>query len=462
MEKYNPHAIEPKWQRFWKEKGFMKAKEVPGKRGKQYVLVMFPYPSGDLHMGHLKNYTMGDVLARFRKVQGYEVLHPMGWDAFGLPAENAALKFGLHPRDWTYQNIRQAKESLELMGILYDWDREVTTCEPDYYRWNQWIFIKMWEKGLAYRAGGLVNWCPKCQTVLANEQVVEGRCWRHEDTPVEKRELTQWYLRITAYADRLLEDLEGLDWPEKVKAMQRAWIGRSEGAEILFPVEGREERIAVFTTRPDTLFGATFMVLAPEHPLTLELAAPEKREEVLAYVEAAKRKTEIERQAEGREKTGVFLGAYAINPATGERIPIFTADYVLFGYGTGAIMAVPAHDQRDYEFAKKFGLPIKKVVERPGEPLPEPLERAYEEPGVLVNSGPFDGLMSRGGQGADHPLAGGKGPGEGQGHLPPPGLAHQPPALLGHPHPHGPLPHLRRGARPRGGASRPPPRPQGH
>jgi leucyl-tRNA synthetase len=394
MEKYNPHAIEPKWQRFWKEKGFMKAKEVPGKRGKQYVLVMFPYPSGDLHMGHLKNYTMGDVLARFRKVQGYEVLHPMGWDAFGLPAENAALKFGLHPRDWTYQNIRQAKESLELMGILYDWDREVTTCEPDYYRWNQWIFIKMWEKGLAYRAGGLVNWCPKCQTVLANEQVVEGRCWRHEDTPVEKRELTQWYLRITAYADRLLQDLEGLDWPEKVKAMQRAWIGRSEGAEILFPVEGREERIAVFTTRPDTLFGATFMVLAPEHPLTLELAAPEKREEVLAYVEAAKRKTEIERQAEGREKTGVFLGAYALNPATGERIPIFTADYVLFGYGTGAIMAVPAHDQRDYEFAKKFGLPIKKVVERPGEPLPEPLERAYEEPGVLVNSGPFDGLMS--------------------------------------------------------------------
>jgi leucyl-tRNA synthetase len=394
MEKYNPHAIEPKWQRFWKEKGFMKAKEVPGKRGKQYVLVMFPYPSGDLHMGHLKNYTMGDVLARFRKVQGYEVLHPMGWDAFGLPAENAALKFGLHPRDWTYENIRQAKESLELMGILYDWDREVTTCEPDYYRWNQWIFIKMWEKGLAYRAGGLVNWCPKCQTVLANEQVVEGRCWRHEDTPVEKRELTQWYLRITAYADRLLQDLEGLDWPEKVKAMQRAWIGRSEGAEILFPVEGREERIAVFTTRPDTLFGATFMVLAPEHPLTLELCAPERREEVLAYVEAAKRKTEIERQAEGREKTGVFLGAYAINPATGERIPIFTADYVLFGYGTGAIMAVPAHDQRDYEFAKKFGLPIKKVVERPGEPLPEPLERAYEEPGVLVNSGPFDGLMS--------------------------------------------------------------------
>ncbi|WP_018111922.1 leucine--tRNA ligase [Thermus igniterrae] len=398
MEKYNPHAIEPKWQRFWKEKGFMRAQEVPGKKGKQYVLVMFPYPSGDLHMGHLKNYTMGDVLARFRRVQGYQVLHPMGWDAFGLPAENAALKFGLHPRDWTYQNIRQAKESLELMGILYDWDREVTTCEPDYYRFNQWIFLKMWEKGLAYRARGLVNWCPKCQTVLANEQVVEGRCWRHEDTPVEKRELEQWYLRITAYADRLLEDLEGLDWPEKVKAMQRAWIGRSEGAEIHFPLEGREERIAVFTTRPDTLFGATFMVLAPEHPLTLALAAPERREEVLAYVEAAKRKTEIERQAEGREKTGVFLGAYALNPATGERIPIWTADYVLYGYGTGAIMGVPGHDQRDFEFAKKFGLPIRKVIERPGDPLPEPLEAAYEAPGVMVNSGPFDGTPSEEGK----------------------------------------------------------------
>ncbi len=398
MERYNPRAIEPKWRRFWQEKGFMRAEEQPGPKGKQYILVMFPYPSGDLHMGHLKNYTMGDVLARFRRMQGYQVLHPMGWDAFGLPAENAALKFGVHPKDWTYENIRQAKESLELMGLLYDWDREVTTCEPEYYRWNQWIFIKMWERGLAYRAKGLVNWCPKCQTVLANEQVIEGRCWRHEDTPVEKRELEQWYLRITAYAERLLKDLEALDWPEKVKAMQRAWIGRSEGAEIDFPVEGREEKITVFTTRPDTLFGATFMVLAPEHPLTLRLAAPEKRAEVEAYVEAAKRKTEIERQAEGREKTGVALGAYALNPATGERIPIWTADYVLYGYGTGAIMGVPGHDQRDFEFAKKFGLPIRKVIERPGEPLPEPLEAAYEEAGVMVNSGPFTGTPSEEGK----------------------------------------------------------------
>ncbi|MGQ9736273.1 MAG: leucine--tRNA ligase [Thermaceae bacterium] len=398
MTKYEPHAIEPKWQRFWKEKGFMKAKEIPQGK-KQYVLVMFPYPSGDLHMGHLKNYTMGDVLARFRRLQGYEVLHPMGWDAFGLPAENAALKFGVHPKDWTYENIRQAKESLELMGILYDWDREVTTCEPEYYRWNQWIFIQMWNQGLVYRKKATVNWCPKCQTVLANEQVVEGRCWRHPDTPVEKRELEQWYLKITAYAERLLNDLERLTgWPEKVKAMQRAWIGRSEGAEIDFPVKGERTRITVFTTRPDTLFGATFLVLAPEHPLTLELASGDQKEAVLAYVEAAKRKSEIERQAEGREKTGVFLGAYAVNPATGEEIPIWTADYVLYGYGTGAIMGVPGHDQRDFEFAKKFGLPIRKVIERPETPLPEPLEAAYEAAGVMVNSGPFTGLPSEEGK----------------------------------------------------------------
>ncbi len=264
MEKYNPHAIEPKWQRYWQEIGLMKAREG-GK--KYYVLEMFPYPSGDLHMGHLKNYTMGDALARFLKMQGYEVLHPMGWDAFGLPAENAALKFGLHPREWTYKNIKRAKESLNLMGILYDWDREVTTCEPDYYKWNQWFFIKMFERGLAYRAEAEVNWCPKCQTVLANEQVIDGRCWRHEDTLVEKKKLEQWFFKITAYADRLLEDLDKLErWPERVKAMQRAWIGRSEGAEIDFPIEGHPgETLKVFTTRPDTLFGATFMVIAPEH-----------------------------------------------------------------------------------------------------------------------------------------------------------------------------------------------------
>ncbi len=397
MEKYNPHAIEPKWQRYWQETGLMKAKEE-GK--KYYVLEMFPYPSGDLHMGHLKNYTMGDALARFLRMQGYSVLHPMGWDAFGLPAENAALKFGLHPREWTYQNIERAKTSLNLMGILYDWDREVTTCEPDYYRWNQWFFIKMYERGLVYRAKAEVNWCPKCQTVLANEQVIDGRCWRHEDTLVEKKELEQWYLRITAYAERLLRDLDKLErWPERVKAMQRAWIGRSEGAEIDFKVKDHPGKaIRVFTTRPDTLFGATFMVLAPEHPLVTEITSPDRAEAVRAYIEATRKKSEIERQVEDREKTGVFTGAYAINPATQEAIPIYIADYVLMGYGTGAIMAVPAHDQRDFEFAKKYDLPIRLVIRPESGELAEPLTKAFEGAGVMVNSGQFDGVPSEEGK----------------------------------------------------------------
>ncbi len=396
MSKYNPHEIEPKWQRFWEERGLMKARE---EGEKYYVLEMFPYPSGDLHMGHLKNYTMGDALARFKKQQGYSVLHPMGWDAFGLPAENAALKFGKHPAEWTFDNISRAKESLNLMGILYDWDREVTTCTPDYYRWNQWIFIQMYKAGLVYRAGGLVNWCPKCQTVLANEQVVEGRCWRHEDTLVEKKSLEQWYLKITAYADRLLKDLDKLEhWPEKVKAMQRAWIGRSEGATVRFALEGREEALEVFTTRPDTLFGATFMVIAPEHPLTLEITSPEQRAAVEEYVRAAQLKSEIERQTEDREKTGVFTGAYAINPVNGRKVPIWTADYVLYGYGTGAIMAVPAHDQRDFEFAKKFGLEIVPVIKPADADLPEPLQAAYDGPGVMINSGEFDGLANEEGK----------------------------------------------------------------
>ncbi len=397
MEKYNPHAIEPKWQRYWQETGLMQAREE-GK--KYYVLEMFPYPSGDLHMGHLKNYTMGDALARFLRMQGYSVLHPMGWDAFGLPAENAALKFGLHPREWTYKNIERAKASLNLMGILYDWDREVTTCEPDYYRWNQWFFIKMYERGLVYRAKAEVNWCPKCQTVLANEQVIDGRCWRHEDTLVEKKELEQWYLRITAYAERLLRDLDKLErWPERVKAMQRAWIGKSEGAEIVFSVKDHPGKaIRVFTTRPDTLFGATFMVLAPEHPLVAEITAPDRVEAVRAYVEATRKKSEIERQVEDREKTGVFTGAYAINPATGEAIPIYIADYVLMGYGTGAIMAVPAHDQRDFEFARKYDLPIRLVIRPESGELAEPLTEAFEGAGIMVNSGQFDGLPSEEGK----------------------------------------------------------------
>lgn len=387
-EKYNPKDIEAKWQQYWQDTGLLKAQEGSDPSKKSYVLVMFPYPSGDLHMGHLKNYTMGDVLARFRTQQGFSVLHPFGWDAFGLPAENAALKFGVSPADWTFANIAQSKESLALMGIQYDWSREVTTCTPDYYRWNQWIFLKMYEKGLAYRRKSYVNWDPVEQSVLANEQVIDGRGWR-SGALVEKRELEQWYLRITDYAERLLVDLDGLDrWPEKVKAMQRAWIGKSTGAEFNFAVKNSDHLIRVFSTRPDTLFGATFMVLAPEHPLVAQLTTPDRKAEVDAYVNAAKLKSEVDRQMEDREKTGVYLGSNAINPATGQEIPIWIADYVLYGYGTGAIMAVPGQDQRDWEFAEKFALPIVRTVQPP-----EGWEgKAYTEDGPAINSGFLNGL----------------------------------------------------------------------
>jgi len=385
-DKYNPHELEPKWQKYWQEIGLLRAAEGSGK--KSYILVMFPYPSGDLHMGHLKNYTMGDVLARWRTQQGYSVLHPFGWDAFGLPAENAALKFGVSPADWTFGNIQQSKESLALMGIQYDWSREVTTCTPEYYKWNQWIFLKMYEKGLAYRKKSLVNWDPVEQSVLANEQVIDGRGWR-SGALVEKRELEQWYLKITDYAERLLQDLDKLPrWPEKVKAMQRAWIGKSTGAEFDFPVKGHEAKIRVFSTRPDTIFGATFMVLAPEHELVPTITTPEQKEAVEAYVAAARMKSEVERQREDREKTGVFTGAYAINPANGKEIPVWIADYVLAGYGTGAIMAVPGQDGRDWEFAERFGLEIVRTVEPPAGWQGQ----AYTEDGPAINSGFLDGL----------------------------------------------------------------------
>lgn len=386
-DKYNPHELEPKWQKYWEQIGLMKATE--GKGGKKaYILVMFPYPSGDLHMGHLKNYTMGDALARFRVQQGYSVLHPFGWDAFGLPAENAALKFGVSPADWTFANIKQSKESLALMGIQYDWSREVTTCTPDYYKWNQWIFLKMYERGLAYRKKSFVNWDPVEQSVLANEQVIDGRGWR-SGALVEKRELEQWYLKITDYAERLLNDLDKLPrWPEKVKAMQRAWIGKSIGAEFDFPVKGHEAKIRVFSTRPDTIFGATFMVLAPEHELVPLITTPEQKAAVESYIAATRMKSEVERQMEDREKTGVFTGAYAINPANDKEIPVWIADYVLSGYGTGAIMAVPGQDERDWEFAEKFGLEIVRTVEPPvgwqG--------KAYTEDGPAINSGFLNGL----------------------------------------------------------------------
>jgi leucyl-tRNA synthetase len=386
-EPYDPQKIEEKWRDFWRERGFFKAK-IHDTRRKFYYLNMFPYPSGKLHAGHGRNYILGDAIVRFLLMRGWNVLNPMGWDAFGLPAENAAIEQGVHPRDWTWQNIREFKRQFRAWGVEYDWDREIATCEPDYYKWTQWLFLKLYEKGLAYRAKGKVNWCPHCEVVLANEQVIGGRCWRC-NSPVEKRELEQWYFKITAYAERLLRDLEKLDWPEHVKKMQENWIGRSEGAEVVFRAEAGQE-IRVFTTRPDTLWGATFLVLAPEHPLVAELTAAECRAEVKAYQEATDRLTEVERTSTEKEKTGVFLGTYAINPVNGERIPIWIADYVLLGYGTGAIMGVPAHDERDFFFALKFGLPVIPVIAHP-----EGKAKAYvpagsfprELPKVLASAG---------------------------------------------------------------------------
>jgi leucyl-tRNA synthetase len=391
-ERFDP-AIEPKWREFWAREQIFKAGRRTGAPSR-YILEMFPYPSGDLHVGHLKNYVIGDVLARYYVIRGDDVLHPFGWDAFGLPAENAAIKAGRHPRDWTYSNIAESKRSLDIAGIMYDWEREVTTCAPDYYRWNQWLFQLLYKRGLAYRAKATVNWDPVDQTVLANEQVdSEGRSWR-SGALVEKRDLEQWFFKITAYAERLLNDLDKLeDWPERVRVMQRNWIGKSEGAEVAFTSE-QGDSITVFTTRPDTLWGATFMVLAPEHPLVAKLAAPECRAEVEAYVATARMASEIERTSTTKQKTGVFIGAYATNPVNGAAIPIWIADYVLMGYGTGAIMAVPAHDQRDFEFARQFGLPVIPVITREGgTPTGEEMSEAYTgEGGAIINSGPLDGV----------------------------------------------------------------------
>jgi len=392
---YVPQEIEPKWQKIWVDRGVMEASDKSPKP-KYYDLVMYPYPSGDLTVGHARNYVMGDVLARLKRMQGYEVLHPFGWDAFGLPAENAAMKRAIHPKTWTLDNIAKGKRELKMLGILYDWDREVTSCMPDYYRWTEWLFLLFYERGLAYRAMSPVNWCPVDKTVLANEQVINGRCWRHPDVEVEKRDLEQWFFKITDYAERLLNDLELLDkWPHKVRVMQTNWIGRSEGAEVDFPVADHEgESIRIYTTRPDTLFGATFMVLAPEHALVEKVTTEEHRAGVREYVERARKETEIERLSTEREKTGVATGAFAINPVNGQKIPIWVADYVLVTYGTGAIMAVPAHDERDFEFAKKYGLPVREVI-APAGGGGEQLREAYTGPGVMVNSGQFDGLDSK-------------------------------------------------------------------
>jgi leucyl-tRNA synthetase len=390
-DRFDP-AIEPRWRAFWEREEIFKAGRRPA-APHRYILEMFPYPSGDLHVGHLKNYVIGDALTRYYVIRGDDVLHPFGWDAFGLPAENAAIKKGVNPHEWIDNNIAESKRSLGIAGIMYDWSREVATCAPDYYKWTQWLFQLLYKRGLAYRAKATVNWDPVDQTVLANEQVdAEGRSWR-SGAKVEKRELEQWFFRITDYAERLLNDLDKLaDWPERVKTMQRNWIGKSEGAEVTF-VSEQGDPIVVFTTRPDTLWGATFMVLAPEHPLVAKLTAPEKREEVEAYVAKSRLESEIERTSTTKEKTGVFIGAYATNPVNEEQIPIWIADYVLMGYGTGAIMAVPAHDQRDFEFAKQFNLPIRLVVQPPGQNMnDDELTEPWPHDGVMVNSGPIDGI----------------------------------------------------------------------
>ena len=392
--RYDPHALEEKWQKIWAEKGSFDCDVDPSKP-KYFLMEMFPYPSGNIHMGHVRNYSIGDVMARFRRLQGYNVLHPIGWDAFGLPAENAAIKHGTHPAKWTYANIDNMRSQLKRMGYSYDWRREIATCRPEYYRWEQEFFLKCLEKGLVYRKKAPQNWCPSCHTVLANEQVIDGKCWRC-DSEVEQKDLTQWFFRITAYADELLADLKKLEkgWPARVLTMQHNWIGRSTGAEISFRLEGREGEIKVFSTRADTLFGVTFMTLAPEHPLVESLiAGRENEDEIRAFIERTRNMDRLDRQSETLEKDGVFTGAYCLNPFTGDRIPIWLGNFVLADYGTGAVMAVPAHDQRDFDFARKFGIGVKVVVSPEGKELdPATMTEAYVEPGVLVNSGEFTGM----------------------------------------------------------------------
>ena len=396
IDKYNFSEIEKKWQTKWAEGDVFKVTEDPDKE-KYYVLEMFPYPSGKLHMGHVRNYSIGDVLARFKKMKGFNVLHPMGWDSFGLPAENAAIKHGVEPSKWTWENIGEMREQLKELGLSYDWDREVATCHPDYYKWMQWIFIQFYKKGLAYKKENPVNWCPSCQTVLANEQVVDGKCERCK-TLVGKKDLSQWYFKITDYAERLLDNLEELPgWPNKVKLMQKNWIGKSIGAEVTFEIDGFDKGLDVFTTRPDTLYGVTYMVMAPEHPYLKELVAGSEYEEpVNVYVDKVQHMSDIERTSTTNEKTGQFTGRYAINPLTGKKVPIFISDYVLMDYGTGAIMAVPAHDQRDFDFAKKFDLEIIPVVDSDDPEVDVyDLKAAFAAEGTMINSEMFNGMNNK-------------------------------------------------------------------
>jgi leucyl-tRNA synthetase len=395
-DRYDPRAIQDKWQQRWAAMDIFRASDDPADpRPRSYILDMFPYPSGDLHMGHAEAYAVGDAMARYYFQRGHNVLHPIGWDAFGLPAENAAIRNNTHPADWTYKNIETQAASFRNYAVSFDWSRRLQTCDPDYYRWTQWLFLRFYERGLAYRADGYVNWCPVDQTVLANEQVINGRCERC-GCEVIRRTLTQWYFKITEYADRLLADMAPLEgkWPERVLLMQRNWIGRSEGAEVRFVIEGRDEPVTVFTTRPDTLYGATFFVVAADSALAQELCAPEHAADLERYLTDVRKLTDIERQSADRDKTGVFLGRYAINPVNGERIPVWAADYVLPDYGTGAIMAVPAHDQRDLDFARKFGLPVAEVLDT-GSPDPAQTGLATPGEGTLINSGPLDGLAKQ-------------------------------------------------------------------
>jgi leucyl-tRNA synthetase len=394
-ERYEPKTIEAKWQRIWEDSDLFKVDMASGKK-KYYLLEMFPYPSGKIHMGHVRNYTIGDVVARYKRMQGFNVLHPMGWDAFGMPAENAAIANNTHPAKWTYENIDYMRTQLKRMGFSYDWDRELATCSPAYYHWEQWLFLKMYEKGIAYRKESFVNWCEPCQTVLANEQVEAGMCWRC-GKPVRQKKLQQWFFRITDYADDLLAYCDRLPgWPDKVITMQKNWIGKSYGAEIRFPIESAEGHIPIFTTRQDTVYGATFMCLAPEHPLVVELCrGTDQESQVLEFIERMAHEDRSIRAVETYEKEGVFVGAYCINPLSGRRMPIFTANFALMEYGTGAVMAVPAHDQRDFDFAKKYGLEIVVVVQPDdGRLNPAEMTEAFTGEGYLVNSGKFDGINS--------------------------------------------------------------------
>ena len=392
-EKYTPNEIETKWQKLWGENSAFST-TINRQRPEYYVLEMFPYPSGNLHMGHVRNYSIGDVIARFKVMQGYNVLHPMGWDAFGMPAENAAIKNGIHPSSWTWDNIANMRRQQQELGLSYEWDREVATCHPNYYHWTQWLFLLFFERGLAYKKKAAVNWCNDCNTVLANEQVVDGRCWRC-DSVVVKKDLEQWFLKITDYADRLLADLKELKgWPDRVKTMQENWIGRSEGAQFSFAVPEIDDNISVYTTRHDTVFGVSYIVLAPEHSLVDKLIAGKPEEAaVREFVARVRNQSDIARTSNETEKEGIFTGAYAIHPFTGEQVPIWIANYVLVEYGTGAVMGVPAHDQRDWEFAGKYGLP-KKVVVRPidKELMIDDMTGAYDGQGTMVNSGEFSGL----------------------------------------------------------------------